>query len=432
MDKINKEFVLKFDELLRKKECLELFSINNFIPKTSPAENADANGNAIKKIKFRIPFPGFSTWNVIEPFIDIIRNDDKYELLLILANGADLDRRILKCNDLNIKYELHGISRRDYIASQDKPDIFLLYDMSDQCDYGDLRKYTKFIIAVCSHINSEEYGREDYWNFLTTKSFGKYQPDYFVFDKLLYKIFTSGTPIANNLIEMGNPKFDTMYKTLKNFQPLEKWSKLRGKKVLCYCPDHGIYDYYIHRNTTFAMYGPAIFKWASQDANNVGLIFRPHPTLIIELLRHNIWTKEDLSSLKNYIAQSSNIVWDDNLSYNAAFATGDAILTDAYCGITCTALPTGKPLGALYQKKELQPVHPEISNALYEIKSRRELNDFLMMIQNNKDPMKKIREQACQKYLCSFDGLNTQRIMQFIETKFFEKFPLTMPAGNCA
>ncbi len=410
----------KMQILLKKRFCLDQFGINNFIPQEF-TQHSHEDGD-FQKIKFRIPFSTMSTWNVIEPIIKIILHDKKYDLLLILSNNYDLGERIELCKQYGINYQFIDVYRNSYNVEEDKPDIFFLYQFSDTRDYGNLRENTKFIIAVCSHVNSEHYGREDFWNFLTNKSFGKYNPDFFIFDSLLYKMFTSGKPISNNIIEMGNPKFDSMYHAITHYTPIKGWEKLNDKIVLCYCPDHGLYDYSINKSMTFNIYGPLLFEWANRNKGSTALIFRPHPTMINELLHQKIWSKKDLNDFRSYVFESSNIVWDDHLSYNEAFSTCNAVLTDAFCGITCTALPIGKPVGALYRNENLNHIHKEVAEALYEIKDSSQLDDFLQMIQSGNDPLKGKREKISREILLNFDGENAQRIMSFIEEKYFATF----------
>ena len=82
--------------------------------------------------------------------------------------------------------------------------------------------------------------------------------------------------------------------------------------------------------------------------------------LIRELQDAGLWCEEDLEELKQYCMRSGNIVFDDTFTYDAAYSVADAVITDAYCGITCSALPLLKPMLLLYRTKAVSYTHLDV------------------------------------------------------------------------
>lgn len=152
----------------------------------------------------------------------------------------------------------------------------------------------------------------------------------------------------------------------------------------------------------------------------MGIIFRPHPTLIVELLDAGIWSKKDLQIIKEYCDQSENLIFDDTLTYDRAFSCVDGIITDAFCGITCSALPTLKPICLTYRSENDLPYHEDLASCFYSAHNADELKVFMNIIKNDEDTMMEVRKSAAKKYIKHFDGKNGYRIKTFIKEKYLE------------
>ena len=152
----------------------------------------------------------------------------------------------------------------------------------------------------------------------------------------------------------------------------------------------------------------------------IGFIFRPHKTLISELIASGLWSNNDVDELRIYCEESKNIIFDESLTYDSAFSLADAIITDAYCGITCSALPLLKPMCLLYRDKSDIPYHKEIDECNYSARSNQDIEKFLSIVINEKDDKLEIRKQNANKCVKHFDGKNGERIKDFLKQKFLE------------
>jgi len=254
--------------------------------------------------------------------------------------------------------------------------------------------------------------------------------DYCFWDSMFYKKLAREGYDISHCVEMGNPKFDTIYRKLSAPAALpEAWEKICGKKVFLWAHDH----LYRSHNFTFDQYISAILDYFTTHSD-VALIWRPHNAFIRELRGRSvgdpgvdkigpIWTPSDFDTLRRWFDESPNLVWDEMPDYSYAYAAADAIITDVRCGITVSALPTGKPLCVFYRMgvPEVPEQFPELIDNLYQVRNRTQAIEFFEMIRRGEDPMKAQREKAFHECVYAFDGKNGQRMKDFIVEKYFEK-----------
>ena len=112
------------------------------------------------------------------------------------------------------------------------------------------------------------------------------------------------------------------------------------------------------------------------------------------------------------------MIWDDNATYDNAYAVCDAILTDAHCGIICSALPTLKPVGVFFRDSATMLLHEEFSECTYKISNDNELHSFLNMVSCDQDYKLDVRKELSKKNIKCFDGKNGERIKAFVEAKY--------------
>ena len=402
-----------------KTQTLNRLNIERFLPTEKYGGGGINNG----KIKIRFLLGSMASWNAIEPIITTFQEDEKYDVLVLICGKYPQEERILQCDAHDFPCAVVG-ENEQFSLQDDKPDIFVFFDVFDISALGGekIRAASKMIVAPLVQLIS--YVRNQ-GSFLTSddqRELEQCRPDYILADSLLYRFLTENSRKrigSVDIMEMGNVKYDRIYDAVTNGREVSAWKKLKGKKTILYCPDHNISHYSPHDNVSFDVFGADIFQWMWRHPD-IGMIFRPHPSLEGELRRENIWSPEDFSRLKRAIRESANIVWDEHESYDEAYANCDAILTDAGCGIILSALPTGKPLGALYRNDEVKPYHPELNSALYEIRNHEQLDAFLEMARNGEDPMKETRTSAAKEFILHFDGKNAYRIKQFIDENWRE------------
>lgn len=367
------------------------------------------------KIKVRFVSRTSSTWNAIETICLSFRNDDRFDVLIILGENMD-ENALLKLKE----YGLSSISPDMYCVQEDLPDILIVnhpYDTMTQIE--DCRANCKLIIAASMQLVRYGYDLKEFWD-LQEKGFGRFQPDYYIFDSLLYNEIKRSGYASPKIIEMGNAKFDGIYEACKEKNYKEDWQKLRGKKVILWATDHGISRDHISKDVTFDLYAKTIIQYAKNN-QEIGIIFRPHSAFVKEMLEYGLWSKGDLHLLKKIFRKSGNLVFDDSNSYDYAYSVADGIITDAFCGISCSALPTLKPVCLAYRSKSDLPYHQELADCYDSAYNSNDIIKFMDKIKDGRDTDLELRKEACNRYIKHFDGRNGWRIKEFITEKYLEK-----------
>lgn len=394
----------------------ERFAIKNILPGEIKEKISD-------KIKVRIVHATHTIWNSVASLCETFETDPRFDLLFICTNrGLEDDQKISRQMEQG-KHKF--VMEMQYDAQIDRPDILLVSGMGGTIRGRQLigiREYTKLIVAVPSVVQRYAYSVEENWKLhIELKT---YQPDYYLLDSLLYYELRNSQIFSDNMIEMGNPKFDEIYKVCKQKYYPEEWeAKLKGKKTILWTTTHGKWidsseDMTDH--VAFDLYAKPLFEYAAQHTD-MGFIFRPHPALIRELLMYQYWNETDLEEIKRYCEESDNIIWDENDTYESAYSVADAVITDVLCGIVVSALPTLKPICVLYRNdKEIVPLHREIVENYYSVHNRRELGEFLDMVRRGEDPMLEQRKKVSKRYVKHFDGCNGERIKEFVMQKYYE------------
>ena len=372
-----------------------------------------------ERISVRIIYNNIPCWNAINMICQAFMEDSVFDLLVIISEYQK-EKAIQQVEEKGYAF----ILGEKYRLEEDRPDILILTNTWDSMisEGVSSRGYAKLIIVAYMWLVGYWRTPEQFWQYVEN-GYGRHRPDYYLFDSLLYKELSQLPECSGNIVEMGNAKFDGIYQAEQNKEYIGKWEKLKGKVTILWAPTHGVDvvdNVVLCTLTTFDLYARTFFEYADKHPE-MGFIFRPHGVFIHEMRTIGFWSENDVKQLKKYCADSSNIVFDEaNDTYNTALAIADGILTDAYCGITCSALPTLKPICATYRSKEDSPNYGKLLDSLYSAYEAEDIVKFFDMLQAGKDPMYKLRKQASKKYVKNFDGKNGWRIKEFIKNKYFE------------
>ena len=383
------------------------------------------NNSHFEKIRIRILFSNFYESLGIKSFYKALCADDRYDVKIIITSSRKGDEGFKKTLISNgFEEYVYG---EDYLVSEDKPDVTVLfypilrplniaYEAVLQY-FDDFRKYSKRIVAYDIFLTQYERDLEKHWNSSWYYAFRRMEPDYLLFDKVLYRRMKDAGISVNKLVEMGNPKFDM----IREFQSTNKnypkgWEKLKGRKIISIITTHGYGQEGFKQGVAFDLYIDDILRFARENSN-VGIIFRPHNSLFRELVNCNIWSEERVQSFKEECKNSDNLVYDNTISYNGVVSLSDGILMDCFCGAICSLLPTLIPIGILYRyDMDVEAIHTEITDAYYSIRGGDDLNRFFEMILKSEDPMFQIRKANAIENVCHYDGENGDRLKTFIDT----------------
>lgn len=403
------------NELLSRKRL----NLNNLLPELGTMKSNEKNISQ-SGIKIRI----VSThWNIMESFLKACKEDDEVDILVIGAPYRNIPGKL----DINVAVKIIGMGIRfvhyeDYDISEDKPDVLIIGDYYISNLYlGNVEKYAKQVVAMSMFLIKYTFSMQEYMDMW--KRLDCYKPDYYIFDRLLYKQVAEYGELTDKIVEAGNPKFDGIFQALESRKGIGRYNdgyeKLAGKKTILWTTDHNLVDGRPQKEITLDLYGEYIFRFAIQN-KDIGLIFRPHPNMINELLDQGIWSKKDIINLKRFCAESSNIIFDDSVSYNNAYAVCDAIITDPYCGILCSALPTLKPICVLKRSSYDARMEEALETCYYHASNCNDIERFLTMVMNDEDPLLIERKKAAKEYISNFDGKNGLRLKDLIKFKYKE------------
>lgn len=391
---------------------LERLFIDDFLPNI---ETMTYKRQKSEKIKVRIVHSTPYSWNTISTICQAFKDDKLFDVLLLI--GQFVQEKMIK---QAVEYGYCYVLQDEYRGGVDKPDILIFSAPFDRVANELLvcRNYAKLVIVASWMLIRYSFDNsiEKVWHHYQ-KDFGIYRPDYYLVDSLLYRELNY---LSDKIIEMGNAKYDDIYRAMQKKQYIGKWKKLQGKTNILWCTTHGLSNEGLFSGCTFDVYAKTVFEYANCN-KDVGIIFRPHPHLIKELLMSGFWSEDDLLMFKEYFENSCNLFFDDTDNYDMALSMADGVFVDATCGVICTALPTLKPICVAYRSKNDIDCNKNLTENFYSAFENKDAIAFFEMIKRRKDPMLELRKKASRKYIKHFDGKNGWRIKEFIKEKFIEK-----------
>ncbi len=395
-----------------KKYGSEGFCLSDFLPSCMHKESSCNN----EKIKVRIVHCGLNFWNAIESICRSFRDDEQIDFMVIIGAGRGKNELTEQVQGYNY------ISIDKYRVKNDKPDVLILTSPFENSLQLECRKNIRLIIAIYLPLVRYITGAKTTDDFfkMIQMGFERYQPDYYFYDSLLYREIKQTKYFSNKIREMGNAKFDGIYDALKDKEYGDGWEKLKGKRTVLWITSHGIEDKKVYANITFDLYAKTIFEYAENHLE-MGFIFRPHRYFIKEMLESGFWTYDDYETVREYFKKSPNMVFDETPGYDNSISIADGILTEAVCGVVCSALPTLKPICATFRTRRDLTAHEELLTNLYLAYEEKDVINYLDMIRNGTDPKFNVRKKAGSKFVKSFDGKNGLRIKEFIKAVLLEE-----------
>lgn len=393
----------------KESDIRQAIRLQNFLPVIKVQEYGAAAG----KIKVRMTHSNSNLWNAISALSQAFCEDPVFDFAIIIAAITDSEEEKIIGQLLERGYRYFLFD--EYQMEWDRPDVLILTNSFDKVATleKNSRQYSRLIIVQDMILIWYKTESADHFCKKQEKAYGKHQPDFYLYDSLLYQELKDSDYFSGKIIEMGNPKFDGIYATIQKREYFGRWEKLKGKKSVLWACGHSI------GINSFDLYAKTIFEYVTNHPE-VGLIFRPHNAFIDEMLANGYWNGADVNKLKKYCDRTVNVVYDDTESYDISMSVSDGILTDVFCGIICSALPTLKPICVAYRSKEVVPCHKELVKNYYSAYDTKDIEMFFNLIQNGKDTMLSEREKACKTYIKNFDGKNSIRVREFVKKKYLE------------
>ena len=362
--------------------------------------------------KIRILVGGHCVWNTVLRLAEQLKEDIRFDFLAI-SSAWDSKEDNMWLEAHNIPY----IKSCNYHPEVDKPDVLFLINTGDNVSpVAEMASFAKFVVVMPVVVFMGGIPKSSLKQ--SVLGFSSISPDYYFLDKYMYKVFKHEA-VSGSIIEMGNPKFDDIFYAQQTINDYPYgWEKINGKKAFLWAPDHGICGKgKIIDAISFDKYAKEIFKYFSEH-ENIALIFRPHPELMRELVTKGYWNDSDVILFEKYCEESPNIIYDHLDSYNEAYHFCDAILVDPHCGMVLSALPLNKPICLTYRSEAKAHIKDDtylgLEDSYYKACNISEIIGFIEMILLGEDKLSGERMKAYTEYVSHYDGLNSQRIKEFL------------------
>lgn len=177
------------------------------------------------------------------------------------------------------------------------------------------------------------------------------------------------------------------------------------QKSIIIAPHHTVASHW--KNTlclsNFLRYAQ-FFQELPKKYPNVLFVFRPHPLLLISLVRDNIWSQNDVDSYMQTLLSNKNVIFSDGGEYFDLFASSDGIIHD--CGsFTAEYMFTEKPACYLLRNEDAIKVEflefgQRILEHYYKAYSEEDIINYIdNVILKGEDPLKEAREAFVEKEL---------------------------------
>ncbi len=291
-----------------------------------------------------------------------------------------------KSNNMNVDYAFDLEKEKPIDLRNFNPDIIVYEQPWGLFDIHNIQETSKFAINCYS-----SYGAA------ITSSKNEYGS---LFYKLLYRYFIDneytkwilnehGAP-EESIITSGHPKLDNYIRPLKEDQTY--W-KTTGKKRIIIAPHFSFYSGAILHAGTFDRNHKFLLDYA-QKHTEYEFIFKPHPRLKEDIVKHNLMSQEECDEYYNKWATLPNTQLKESGNYIDMFRTSDLLITDCN-SFLYEYLPTEKPVIHIINEKFAghNAFGRKITSGYYEVTENEEIELCLkQLLEDENDPLKEYRQ----------------------------------------
>lgn len=212
------------------------------------------------------------------------------------------------------------------------------------------------------------------------------------------------------IVKTPFPRFDLLFKW-NNCEP-EHWiiKKENVNKRIIWTPrwttDEAL------GGTNFFAYKDFFLDYAKRHVD-CEFLFRPHPLAFKHFIECGKMTQEQVDEYKRICQEMENIQLDERKEYLDSFASADILVSDM-SGVVEDFLVTGKPLVFCSYNQEFNKASERLLEAFYIPHNVEELTQILEKLIRDEDPKKELRKKLVEEILGSTDGMNGERILDYI------------------
>lgn len=339
-----------------------------------------------------------SIWPSLQSVYETMSADPRFETRLVYVPFTHPNQ---KAEDHNLSlYRKMGLPvqpHTGYSLTEDNPDIVFFakpYNLIPSQYY--ITEVEK-IIEKTVYI---PYGMETTYK-LIRYGFQEYL-HYRVWRHIVYGEYakTVGTKYGyrngENIVVWGYPRMDYYRSGCSPKIPFAWSEKIRGRRVICWCPHHTIVP------------GPeCVSTWLENQETvfeqirlhpELVLLWRPHPMLFGALVNNGYMREDEMKAFLAEKTAADNIILDETADYHAAFAVSDAMITDGTT-FSMEYLGTGKPLMLTTNDITQYYNHEEAEKGLYVAKTPADIVAFIQDVACGLDYKEAAREEYARKTL---------------------------------
>ena len=329
-------------------------------------------------------------WPSMESVYAAMEADDRFEVRLVYVPFSHMNKTAENGLRPYLDDGLPALSHTEYDLSGENPDVVIFskpYDgVPPQFYIGEVEKIIERTVYIPygMELNYDliYYGFQNYLHYRAWRHVG-YGP-------LMKQVGTQcGFRNGENIAVWGHPKADQHQPDRKYSIPEEWKKKIRGRRVLLWCPHHTIVPG-PECVSTWLDFSETIFALAEKHKDIV-LLWRPHPLLMGALVNNRYMTQEELDRFVAEKTAMDNVILDRSEDYRVSFAASDGMISDGTT-FSFEYLYTKKPLMLTTKKPESFYNGEALKKGLYIGENAKEIAAFMDGFAAGQDPKRQARD----------------------------------------
>lgn len=347
------------------------------------------------KCKVAILLQEKSIWPSMESVYAAMAADERFEVKLIYIPFFHKNQSKVNGLQSYLEDKLPVVAHTEYDLSKENPDVVIFAkpysSIPSQFYIREVEKIVERTVYIPYgmeiNYNLIFYGFQNYLHYRAWRHVG-YGP-------LMKQVGAQhGFRNGENIAIWGHPKADQHGPDRTYPIPGEWQKKIRGRKVLLWCPHHTIVPG-PECVSTWLDFSETVFAQAEKHKDIV-LLWRPHPMLLGALVNNHHLTQEEMERFVAEKTAMDNVILDRGEDYRAAFAASDGIISDGTT-FSIEYLYTGKPLMLTTKKLESFYNGEALKKGLYIGETTEDIAAFIDDFAAGRDPKRQAREELRQK-----------------------------------
>lgn len=332
-----------------------------------------------------------SIWPSMESVYTAMASDERFEVKLVYVPFFHVNKTEGNGIQLYLEDNLPVVPHTECDLSRENPDVVIFakpYNSIPPQFY--IREVEKIVertvyIPYGMEINYDliYYGFQNYLHYRVWRHVG-YGP-------LVKKVGAQyGFRNGENIAVWGHPKAD-QHGPDRTYSIPEEWQKkIRGRRVLLWCPHHTIVPG-PECVSTWLDFSGTVFAQAEKHKDIV-LLWRPHPMLLGALVNNHHLTQEEMEQFLAEKTAIDNVILDRSEDYRVAFAASDGMISDGTT-FSIEYLYTGKPLMLTTKKLGSFYNGEALKKGLYIGRDKADIASFMDNFAAGRDPKRQVRQE---------------------------------------